>query len=173
MQELIAGRAPWPLYLHGPAGTGKTSAALAMLDACGPAPAKLRCSSPILNDWFAGFLDTRNLPRLKIGCDKGRFQWRRGADSGDLSWEMLARAAQKAPVFALDEIGLAREASDFSREILIEVLNWRCNDPVRPVVVTSNRDPDELAAAYDERVASRILCGTVFHLGGPDRRHSE
>ncbi len=31
-RQLIAGRAPWPLFLHGAPGRGKTSAALALCD---------------------------------------------------------------------------------------------------------------------------------------------
>jgi len=31
-RKLAAGKAPWPLYLHGPVGTGKTMAALALCD---------------------------------------------------------------------------------------------------------------------------------------------
>jgi len=31
-KELVSARAPWPLYLHGPVGTGKTFAALAFSD---------------------------------------------------------------------------------------------------------------------------------------------
>jgi len=31
-RRLAAGKAPWPLYLHGPAGSGKTCAALALCD---------------------------------------------------------------------------------------------------------------------------------------------
>lgn len=32
MRDLVTGRLPWPLYLHGPAGAGKTRACLALLD---------------------------------------------------------------------------------------------------------------------------------------------
>jgi hypothetical protein len=160
---------PWPLYLHGAAGTGKTSAALALLDMVGPKGANLAAPRIVL-DWAAGFLEAKNLARLKIGSDRGRFQWSSG---GEVSWDGLKNNlcdVTRMPLFVIDDIGTAREASDFSRETLLEVLDCRCDDPVRPLVVTGNLAPGQLATAYDDRVASRILCGTVYHLGGADRR---
>jgi chromosomal replication initiation ATPase DnaA len=34
----------------------------------------------------------------------------------------------------------------------------------------SNATPESLAASYDDRIASRLLCGTVFELKDSDRR---
>ena len=55
-------------------------------------------------------------------------------------------------------------------DVLIEVLNARCGDPVRPLIVTGNVKPSELPTVCDDRVADRVLAGTVFHLSGPSRR---
>ena len=88
-----------------------------------------------------------------------------------MTWDRLARDLRDAPVAVYDEIGVGREASDFRLDVLIEVLNLRADDPVRPFVVTSNLPPSEVArVVYDDRVASRILSGTIFHLAGADRR---
>src|SRR5437868_6300640 len=35
INRLINGNEPWPLFLHGPAGTGKTAAALCLMDFAG------------------------------------------------------------------------------------------------------------------------------------------
>jgi len=169
-RALVSGRAPWPLYLWGPAGTGKTSAALVLLDHCGPTPPGGEWSADV-RDWLAGFVEVRHLPRLKIGADQGRLSWSRDGNSGNVTWAVLARELRRAPVAVFDEIGVGREASDFRLDTLIEVLNLRADDPVRPFVVTSNLKPSEVKrVVYDDRVASRILAGTVFHLDGPDRR---
>jgi hypothetical protein len=37
-------------------------------------------------------------------------------------------------------------------------------------VYVSNVAPNELASMYDDRICSRLLCGTWFELKGPDRR---
>lgn len=170
LRGLTAGELRWPLYLWGEPGTGKTSAALALLDLVGPEP--LGGTRPALvRDWAAGFVEVRHLPRICIGADRGLFQWTRDGLAGDVTREALDRQLRAAPLFVFDEIGVGREASDFRLDLLLEVLGARCDDPVRPFVVTSNRAPAELERdVYDGRVASRVLCGTVFRLDGPDRR---
>lgn len=172
LRGLVAGERPWPLYLYGTPGGGKTSAALALLDAVGPeAP---RGTWPeVVSDWYAGFVETRHLTALRIGADQGRYQWSRDGQAGDVTWDALRRGLARAPLFVLDEIGVGREASDFRLDLLLDVLGARCDDPVRPFVVTSNRTPADIERrVYDGRVADRILCGTVFRLDGPSRRHA-
>jgi DNA replication protein DnaC len=88
-----------------------------------------------------------------------------------VTWEALRRGLAAAPLFVFDEIGVAREASDFRLDLLLDVLGARCDDPVKPFVVTSNRTPSDIERhVYDGRVADRILCGTVFRLDGRSRR---
>lgn len=168
---LVTGRLPWPLYLWGPAGAGKTSAALVLLDHCVSEFTIQGEWAPDVCDWMRGFVDVRHIPRIKIGADKGRFCWSRNGHSGDVSWSLLTRQLRSLPLVVFDEIGVGREASDFRLDTLIEVLNLRADDPVRPFVVTSNLDPQDVErVVYDDRVASRILAGTVFKLDGADRR---
>jgi predicted ATPase len=170
LRGLVAGQLPWPLYLWGDPGTGKTSAALALLDLVGPEPVGGK-RPDVIRDWAAGFVEVRHLPRICIGADQLRFQWSRDGLSGDVTRESLDRALATAPLFVFDELGVAREASDFRLDLLLDVLGSRCDDPVKPFVVTSNRSPEEIEQkVYDGRVASRVLCGTVFNLNGPDRR---
>jgi predicted ATPase len=167
---LVSGQLPWPLYLWGPAGTGKTSAALVLLDHCGPADSPGSWADDV-RDWMVGYVEVRHLPRVKIGADQGRFQWSRGGNAGDVSWPMLRRALSASPLVVFDEIGVGRDVSDFRLDTLIEVLNLRADDPVRPFVVTSNLKPSDIErTVYDDRVASRILAGTIFKFDGADRR---
>lgn len=37
-------------------------------------------------------------------------------------------------------------------------------------IYTSNLSPEELKKAYDERIVSRVCCGTIVELTGPDSR---
>lgn len=169
IRELVSGSKPWPLYLWGPAGTGKTSAALVMLDHCGPRRRdELSPETPDrLANWVHGYAEVRTFNGLKIGCNEGRIHWPGG---GAASWDGLLAAVARAPLFVFDEIGVGSQAKDFALDTLLEVLERRAGDPVRPFVVTGNIKPSDLASVYDDRVSSRILAGTAFQLNGLDRR---
>lgn len=166
---LVSGELVWPLYLWGPAGTGKTSAALAMLDHCGRVLAQAE-RKPDLEDWAAGFVEVRALPRVRIAADQRQLTYYEDGSLFTVPWVELLNGLARAPLFVFDEIGVGAEATDFRLDTLLEVLDRRSGDPVRPFVVTSNLSPSEVSRAYDDRVASRILAGTVFRLDGADRR---
>src|SRR5262249_18706175 len=86
----VEGREPWPLYLWGPTGTGKTSAALALLDHCGWGEGAYRGTwTPDIWDWLHGFIEVRHIPAVRIGADQGRFYWSRDGNAGDLYWDQL------------------------------------------------------------------------------------
>lgn len=168
-RDLLTGVAPWPLYLFGPAGTGKTSAAMVLLDHCGPVPRDdLEADTPArLRNWLAGYADVRALPGLKLDCDRGRLHW---AGGGPASWDKLLAAAGRVPLFVLDEIAVGGEHGDFRLDTLLEVVDVRAGDPVRPFVVTGNARPADLPRLYDDRVADRVLAGTVLKVDGASRR---
>jgi hypothetical protein len=169
-RRLVAGEAPWPLYLFGRAGTGKTSAALVLLDHCGRPPRENDIPCRDLHDWLYGYAEVRALAGLRIRADEGKF-WTAGDSGGfTVNWRWLLSAWQSFPLAVLDEIGIGATTSDFKLDVLLEVLNARCDDPVRPLVVTGNLAPKELESVYDDRIASRVLAGTVFQLDGNDRR---
>lgn len=168
----MKGELPWPLYLFGDAGTGKTCASLVMLDHMGVDALGGRltsCSEP-LRPWLAGFIDVRSIAGIKISTDKGRYRW--GDKDGDETarWDRLLRIIARRPLVVLEELGVGREAADFKLDSLLEVLDHLANEPVRPFVVTSNMKPSEIASVYDDRVADRILCGTVHKMIGQSKR---
>lgn len=169
VRGLVTGQLPWPLYLWGPAGTGKTSAALALLDHCGPVPPAGERSADVA-DWVAGFVEVRTIPRVRIGADQGRFDWSRDGQAGTFRWGDILGAVTRAPLVVFDEIGVGGEASDFRLDTALELIDRRAGNPVRPFVVTSNTPPSELPRVYDDRLSSRVLSGTVFRLAGDDRR---
>ena len=172
LRKLLNGESPWPLYLWGPAGTGKTSAALVVLDYCG----RNQCEhepEPEIHDWIYGFAEVRSITSMRIAADKGLGSIGAsyfGLPDGCSAWAKLVENWKRLPLCVLDEIGVGSTASDFRLDALLEVLNTRCDHPVKPLIVTSNLEPKEIEKAYDDRVASRILAGTVHHVGGYDRR---
>ena len=70
----------------------------------------------------------------------------------------------------LDEVGERSKASDLAYQAVKRMLD-ECEKYNRNVlVVISNNSPGELANIYDDRIASRLVAGTVFHLDAKDRR---
>jgi DNA replication protein DnaC len=147
IRRLVAGELPWPLLILGPAGLGKTCAALALLDHCSgfyyPAP---------------------DLAADLIRAQQGRlFTATKRPVHPEGLWDELATAA----LVVLDEIGSASKVSDFSYECVKRLLDRREG---LPLVCISNLDLERLDAVYDERVTSRLAAGTVLTLAGQDRR---
>lgn len=134
---LIAGELPWPLFLWGPVGSGKTRAVLCLCDHV--AHARF-WAPPDIMDWMA-----RHDPP---------WQW-----SIDTSLAIL------------DEVGLQVCGEDgrgrFEFDALKQFADWRDE---RPAVYVSNHPPAMIEELYDLRIESRLTCGTVFELTGPDRR---
>jgi hypothetical protein len=139
-RKLATGKAPWPLYLHGPAGVGKTRAVLCLCD----------------------FVKYAAYATLAECCDirmaHGPEPWQ-----GGLLGEVL-------DLFVLDEIGLRLKAGDLEFGIITDVWEHRERYGAGVGVYVSNLTPADLHKLYDDRVCSRLLCGTVFKLDGQDRR---
>lgn len=76
---------------------------------------------------------------------------------------------QRAPLLVIDDLGVEK-ASDWTRERLYEIVDDRYAYG-RPMLVTSNLRPSELADHVGERVASRFaeMCDVV-PVTGADRR---
>ena len=78
----------------------------------------------------------------------------------------------------LESSYLAERASDIfdiEKRLLRHLLGRRreglshLSSPV--LILASNLTPSEIASMFDDRIASRLTCGTVFRLAGRDRRH--
>lgn len=166
---------PWPLFVGGPVGTGKTLAGLCLVDRAQSLrmTAAGRFVVDPINGWYCtaeelcrdliAASDRRLLIRLSNGED-------RIVDPQEI-WDRIERAA----VMVLDEIGARPNVSDFHYEVVKRVLDIRTD---RPAVCLANDRPDKPAAAviaqlYDDRVYSRMMCGTVMTLEGDDRRETE
>lgn len=81
----------------------------------------------------------------------------------------VMRMVKNANLLAFDDIG-SEMATDWVRDSVYQVINYRLND-MKPTIVTSNLRPSEIAESYHERLASRLASGLVIDLAYlPDRR---
>lgn len=147
IRQAVAGETPWPLVVLGPAGVGKTCAALCLLDHAGGFYYTAR-------DLAAEFARSMQGRLLTPG---GRVVW------PEQLWDELAGAA----LVVLDELGSVSRVSDHQYECVKKLLDLREG---KPLVVLSNLSTSALSACYDERVVSRLAAGTGLALEGEDRR---
>lgn len=148
MREMANGQRPWPLFLHGGAGRGKTCAALCMLDRSGGAY------------YSAGEMCDVVMQAIK-GTLRGRQHG--GKIAPDALWAEWARMN----LFVLDELGSREKVGDFIYDTTKRLVDIRSG---KPLIVISNLDLPTLAVLYDDRLTSRLAAGTVVHLLGEDRR---
>ena len=153
IREVAHGRSPWPLYLHGPAGVGKSCAGLMLLDYC--------CG---FNEYWT-LLGLRN---ELIDADKGRV-WTGGISPTQVSPRTIRHSIRLGQLVVLDEVGSTQQGvTNFHYDTLKEVLDVREG---KPLVLLSNRGPAELERIYDDPVASRCKAGTTLDLTNyPDLR---
>ena len=138
--QLVTGKARWPLYLWGPVGTGKTRAALA------------------LTDFLAGRSEYYTMEKLCTAAME-RDAWKRTL--GDLC---------RADMVIVDDIGEREKVGDLYATTLKAVLDARDYRHNRAGIYTGNVSDLDLPRLLDDRLVSRLLCGTEFKLTGPDRR---
>jgi DNA replication protein DnaC len=143
-RELIRGSKPWPLLLFGPAGTGKTLASLCLCDITPRATyftADTLADRVVADREFPEFVKLKQLAVLdEIGT--------RGVMTGpraDLHYRSIKEFA---------------DARTGKATIYITNLSPKGKDG----------NPSPLVTLYDDRLFSRIACGTWFELKGEDRR---
>ena len=151
IRSLVSGVLPWPLFLHGPVGTGKTCAALCLLD-----------RAKGIYQTVGQLCDQVNLARSGR-LESPTIEGRGGLVFPERLWVIVSRA----PLMVLDELGLRSSVSDAHYEAVKECVDHRLG---KPFVVISNLPLAEITRIYDDRIFSRLASGTVFELGGPDRR---
>jgi DNA replication protein DnaC len=148
IRHLAAGESPWPLVLTGSAGTGKTCAALCMLDHAGGL-----------------YFTAAELCETIIRAGKGMVTLRESGRT--LCPESLWSELASTRLVVLDEIGARERVSDFAYDVTKRVLDEREG---KPLVVISNLGIEALTQIYDDRVSSRLAAGTGVVIEGDDRR---
>jgi DNA replication protein DnaC len=150
LRQCVCGELPWPLFLFGAAGVGKTCAGLCLLDHAG-----------------GGYWKLAVLCQYLIDVGKGLIAWQREGRSGTVSRPGVWKAIAAVPLLVLDEIGSRERVSDHHYETLQEVLDRRRG---KPLVSISNLTLEGVARLYDDRIVSRLACGTVVNVVDRDRR---
>lgn len=133
------------LLLQGPAGTGKTHLAAAIIRA--RIEAGRRAIFRRAADLYAGL---------------------RQSYQGSGTEEALLREYTEAPLLVLDDLG-AGALTDFERRSTLEALDRRLN-ALLPTVVTTNLTLRDMEARLDDRIASRLSGLTKLELTGRDQR---
>ena len=147
IQDLTNGLRPWPLLLLGEAGSGKTCAALCMID--------------VFGGWYTSLPE---LCDLLITAQKGELAY----SSGHRRFtEDVWSAWRNAHLVVLDEIGARDKVSDHHYETLKWAMDRREGQPA--VFISNHEKLSELGHLYDDRIASRLSSGTPVWLKG-DRR---
>jgi DNA replication protein DnaC len=143
------GEEPWPLFVYGDAGAGKTLGALAACD-------------HVVG--VAKFTTLYDLHLDAVALAKGEL-------FNSLGYETFPRdywrGWERAALAVLDELGGREKVSDTAYEAVWRLLEARKGR--KPLVVISNLDPKRISVAFDDRIASRCCEGTVVKLTG-DRR---
>ena len=151
LRDLLNGKAPWPLLLHGPVGVGKTCAALCVLDYAGG----MYVTVAELTDRTRWAQQGRLFTTGETGC---QYEQSEGG-----YWCKVKRAA----VAVLDEIGTRQQVSAHHSCCVQRFTDERSG---MPSILLSNLQPDHLAEVYDDRIVSRLCAGSVVKLSARDRR---
>lgn len=146
------GEAPWPLAITGRPGCGKTCGALYLADRC-------------MGSYRYGTFDelTERLRRCTMGEEYVHGLSASRRMTVDSFWADIA----ERNLIVVDEVGARDRVTDFAYNMLKGVLDKREG---RPLIVISNVTANAIAHLFDDRIASRLFCGTVCHVEGDDQR---
>lgn len=152
INHCVTGSGPWPLTLVGGVGTGKTLAAVCLLD------------SARGGTIYTTVTEMCESTQLAM---KGEL-W--DEHTGDrINTRQYWHNWQHAVCTVLDEIGARTNVTDHHYDCVKRALDLRERDGL-PCVFISNLSLDRIATVYDDRIASRLAQGTLVDMSGPDRR---
>jgi DNA replication protein DnaC len=148
LMRVFDGRDPWPLFITGPVGVGKSCAAMAMIDHLMVSRRYAKA-----NDYVS------DLMKASRG-ELVRGTYRHSESSYRHDWAT-------ATITCIDELGSRDKVADWPRDIIQSLIESRGN---KPSIWISNLTLDELAPIYGDRIASRLSEGTQITMSGADRR---
>jgi DNA replication protein DnaC len=135
------------MTLTGEAGTGKTCAALCVLD---HVQARRYWTMPALCEEL-------------IAVQNGEKEYGMQPDTLRRWWGRYP----SLDCVVVDELGSRERVSDFHYEVLQRAIDLRY---AKPTIFISNLRVSDLAKVYDDRIASRLAGGTIIQFPPGDRR---
>ncbi len=150
ISDVGQGVSSWPLVLCGSVGSGKTFAAVALLDAVGGG---------------CRYYSLAEMCDELIQANRGELYWGSERITAGAFWADW----RKRRCAVIDEIGARHNVSDFSYETLKRAIDER-ERVAAPLVCISNLSLSDIGALYDDRIASRLAAGTLVEIEGDDRR---
>lgn len=166
IRSLVKGEIPWPLFLTGLPGRGKTAAVLCLADYVENA-AYFRFPSLLKSFLWAS---------QPGGVMIHRQRWQEHSRE-PLTWYTETRDERglfayltTVPLLVIDDVGTRSSYTDAQFDNFYEVVDDRKR---KPTVIASNLSLDDLGIVFDDRIKSRISRGTLFTLQGNDRRLSK
>lgn len=168
---LIRGELPWPLYLTGEPGTGKSAAVLCLADFVIDS-VYLRFTRFLRGFQWAGNNDGLPLDewvlRANVGDESDRNKpekWHRVR-----RWLKESQYWQKlkaAPLVIVDDVATRGGYTEPQYDNFLDLVEDR---KMKPFVIVSNVKLAEFGKVFDDRIVSRLARGTRFTLTGNDRR---
>jgi chromosomal replication initiation ATPase DnaA len=148
-KRLGAGLLPWPMYLHGGTGTGKTCGALLFADIV----------------YGSRYMTMEEVLDTEMLSDNN--------EDNIIDKRQMWRSIKDCELLILDEIGERQKIGDLYATVLKRILDIRETEQGNRSIYISNLSPQALSKLLDDRIMSRLMRGTRFHLEGPDRRIAE
>lgn len=152
-RSLVSGKSPWPLFLWGEPGRGKTCAALALCDYLRSEQVQFTTIADLTARVMDSWKSTEKFEWKPFGPFRDRTEFYHGTSG---SWLVV-----------LDELGTRSNVTDTHYECVQRVLDMREG---WPLILISNKDIAGIGQLYDARIASRCEAGTVVEMKGMDRR---
>ncbi len=140
----------FPIFVTGPAGTGKSCVGRLCVERLGGQAVVFRHA----------FADHLAASRGELERGPKHFPYR-------VSERELWRGWEETPCLVVDEVAKRETASAAERDFIHNLLDLREG---RPMLVISNRPLSEIKTIYDGAIGSRIGGGTQIKIAGRDRR---
>ena len=165
LHDLVIGQLPWPFFLTGGPGRGKSAAVLCLADHVQGA----------VYFRFTRLLKAFEWSRLDRGVILRRWQ-RRSTDACDDRLVLRHQFFNEtdffnfligAPLLVIDDIGTRGGYTEPQYDQFYDIVEERKH---RPLILVSNLTLKVLGDVFDERILSRLAVGTRFTLAGHDRR---
>ena len=154
LKEALKQRHPCQgLLLHGSVGVGKTYTMCALV-----------------RDYICR-RETAGKSCKRIVWDRFLINLRSTYDTYAASEAKTLQRYLDCDLLIIEDVGATTKGqeSDYARRILTTILDYR-KEQEKPTFYTSNKNIDELAASFDNRIGSRLGMFLTIELGGRDKR---